>query len=671
MSSIALCDLEHATKILQVRLSGRLAMGVNIISPYTAEMPSNLNEHPGRFVGFFFIRDTGDPSFVWLCRNYAEFPGFNHVAVYYVNVDFKSIPDGDRDRFASKKLAPHTTYSISIFRTNAPKFLDLSALVHGLEVTLQAGKLSLRPCGLYGLPSAHLQGERPPKIKDLCNPNDLRDNELWAKIQALNFKWEQISTVDEPPRIEPDFDVIRIHLHELRGIHVAYGIHYKSIKSLMLILVHHYTLWDRKHVADVKGFLSRCVQPYEFSHIGATRYYHDKRNDSDCFHSDVLRACLLALRHPIDIIKSTDLDHFIDEEYFSRMSRVEDPASQFSSTQESTQIVNPDYEPGTFPESFIRYSQLGEGEVLNGWEADMSIVDPGVSTQGTVIEPTCDVEEEIDRLWTSTRPIENLDVMRAPPLIESPPHDDREGNYLQTNALFMAYVKSIAVLGEKFATIKVLAPIPLYTVSGSCIDLFLEDVEFIFQPVVLNTTVLIYVVDTVSEEWGYFDPSLGTDQEYQTMIDHVKADGKIVSNWTGWPIRMTSQYHREYPNLHVLMAMFGMIKLLKLAKRIPRRVFYPETNFRLFSWNLCHWLQLVNARHNLKEGLYGSNGYLRATAFKTASHAASYTPAAVSTVECPFCNVRGPQLVQHIRMAHGGQARMAREARRRKEQQSG
>lgn len=133
--------LDLATSMLRSRLAQRMPIGVNIIPAMTAELPSDINEHPGRYVGFFIWLERDLPSFVWLSRSQPGF-GFTHIHVYYPGGSHREMPERERARFAAKRLAPHVQYCVVNLKSQVPRLFHISLLLSALEVTLMSQRLA-------------------------------------------------------------------------------------------------------------------------------------------------------------------------------------------------------------------------------------------------------------------------------------------------------------------------------------------------------------------------------------------------------------------------------------------------------------------------------------------------------------------------------------------------
>ena len=657
--------LEFATEMLKARLSRRMPLGVNIVSPHTAEMPTDLNDHPGNFVGFFIWLGNGDPASVMLSRNLPLQFGISHVHVYYVNTQYKEMPQEDKQRFARKKLAPHVSYCVVNLRAKAPKFLNLSVLIQALEVTLRGARLSLGSVAWIDVRTSQcflIADQRLAKLPDTnwgeCGPTDVRSRPIFDRISALGLKWCEISNNSSPGTLPSDFDIVRVHIcgKNYGGSHCIYGIHYKPIKVLMLLISHSYLFQSRDDYEPITQLILTSLRPYKLRFMGATRYYGPK-GDAKCYEDNLLEACILALEQPLITIKHTDLETILTDDYYSQMLSEHDPESQFTQSTASVEEAWRGVDASFC--DYVRFNPLGEGEVIESGPADMNISSLVVSTQATDIFDPRDVMSTVRAFNAQMQLREDLTQLLTPPVIPAIAFDDPRGRYLNDDALFVQYLKMYIGLWNAYASAKVLDPLMPADINRS--EISEQSERFIAQPVVGQRIVIVILRDTSNNDWAYLNPYFRDDPLYneahRVAQRILPGDNDVVCR----SISLTSYFHTKYKRIHVLMGAFYLGKLFKDAILLPQRVFYLERDFRHLCWKLCHSLQVANAEYNLENNLVNELGYLKEGAMRCRGSPVSYTSAVVSRKECPFCSSRRwDNLSSHIRMTHGGLASRAR-----------
>lgn len=670
MSQIRLSDLDLATNILRIRLSTKVPLGVNIVCPISAEQPRNLNDHPGRFIGYFTTLRCGDPSFVWLSRNYSEVPGITHVHIYYVNKRVKEVREEELNRFKDKGLACHVRFCAVNILSRVPKFLDLHILIQSIEATIRSCKLPLHSFQEYGVASGcYLVGSRmAPEPDANCEAyNPLEMCPIWGKIRSLKYKWLTVNVLGCPETLSPDFDVIKFVLSRYK--HAVYAIHYKTIRVLMFLIPHPFIFRTREDYQEVTSYLFKALGTYKLKFMGATRYYGSR--NAKCNDDEVLKACLLALEYPAVMLKHCDVEGLIDDAYFHRMASVENPGSQLSLSQESLRTVYPEFDHHRDVNEYIQFNLAGEGEILGDRPADMSIASPEVSTQATLTFSPQDVMTELRSFRAGLELKQDLNELFVPPMIAVQPYDDRARDFLHDIALFVNCFKSYANLWTAYTTVKVLDPIRVCEAASNIMSVF--DDRFVLQPFVQRNVVFVVILDNKKNEWAYINPYAGKDSDkdtaYPDILQRLKSEAKTLKELPCRAISLTSYFHKEFPKMHILMGLFYIAKLFKYAIELPQRVFYLERDFRHFCWRLCYALQAANAEYNMFKNLVKANGYEKIGAKRSMGSPVSYTAAVVSPKECPFCLTRkSTNLGKHMAMAHGGQAKDARNWRKIREE---
>lgn len=673
MSQVNYGPLEFATELLKARLAQQLPLGVNIIPPGTAEAPANLNDHPGNFVGFFFWLANGDPSFVWLSRNLPPPLGISHVHIHYINQQNTSVPAEDVKRFASKRLALHTKYCAVNLIAKIPKFLSLSALIQALEVTLKSGRLELEQTHRIGLAiNCYLNGDPDaPRPSVVCERYEAGDDSLVkSMVKRMGYNWVEIDPYDSPIAISPDFDVIQVRTTSegLCRRHLVYGIHYKQIKVVMLLICHPYIFHDKAHREPVTNAILRSLGNYKLKFIGASRYYKAGAQVL-CNSDEVVKACLLALQQPLVVIKSSDVEHFYDDDYFYRRLETFGASSQLSSVLLSTQMSDPGVDESSIHD-WISCTPLGESELSRPGTANMSIASSVVSTQAINTFNPRDVRRAINNFNSQSQFRGELSEMLIPPIVRVDPYDDIKKDFLHSNDLFINCLRSYVNLWRTYVSVAVLDPI--YLIQACDSRMFTCDSlvhRFVIQPVLYSDHVLVLILDNQERDLAYINPYFGEETPFTPALGVLHREIPGINGKICRPIALTSYFHREFSKIHILMGLFHIGRLFKYARILPKRLSYLERDFRQLCWRLCYALQVANADYNLSQGLVNDNGYLLPGAKRSSGSPVTYAAAVVSRKECPFCLDRNwTKLGRHMIMKHGNQARVVRMARTQSEE---
>lgn len=651
--------LNMASIMLRARLAHRVPLGVNIISPYTAELPADLNDHPGRFVGFFFWLEPDRPSFALLTRNQPGF-GITHVHIFYPNGNHKEIPARERSRFSKKKLAPHVNFGVVNLKSALPRMFDLSVLLAALELKLTSGSMSLGPIHFVGVTlPCNIQGHPNAAWPTVaCQPYEPLDlNSLWDKVSSLSYKWIVMDPSQSPKLISSDFDVIKVVL-QVYG-HVVYAIHYRSIKCLGLIIPHSFIFRARRDFDEVQEHIKRSLGSYKLKSMVPIRYFGSP--NVMCNEAELLRVCLVALEHPFAGIRLCEVDALITDEYFERMTSINNPASQFSLSSSATQ-KDPMSEIGHVS-SYIQFSSTGDAQIAdpNG-AASFSVVAPELSTQATEIFSSQAVMLELDRLRERYNIKRDLADLEIPPVSGVKPYDDIKGDHFNNIPFFVAQLEVCANLWRAFVDVKVLEHVSILEAPYLLCEAITE--RFVVLPFREADIMLIVIIDQERQRWYWLDPYTSNKNPYSAMLSVLRREGNVIKDWINRPISLTSYFHAEHVKIHLLMGIFHIAKLLRYAQTMPQRVFYQEKGFRHYCWSLQMALQMANAEHNMKHRLIRADGYLRRCAMRSMGFHINYQPAVVSGNECPFCLKRGfNNMGRHLSMAHGNQAQNARAMR--------
>lgn len=117
-----------------------------------------------------------------------------------------------------------------------------------------------------------------------------------------------------------------------------------------------------------------------------------------------------------------------------------------------------------------------------------------------------------------------------------------------------------------------------------------------------------------------------------------------------------------------MTAIFFLDKAFNYAVMLPLKLIYQEVDFRRLSHELYLRQQVINMIHNMRNNFINHDGSLSAGALVTWSSPICYEQSVVKVDQCIFCKkIIKRALGVHMKMAHGGQAQLNRELRRRKE----
>lgn len=707
-------ELSFVTKLLKYRLSSTARVNINIIPPNEAELPPNLNEHLGRFVGYFIRLHNNDPSFVLFVREDPE-KDISHAAVFYVGYHHQQIQPTELSRFSHKISRDIKLAAVNI-ASKVARYFDLSVLLQAVEFLLHPRLLdNWRSClsidVISGVSTISRYPDDRPPLNCGVKTQDERSEQLLHSVKTFGVNWIEFDIIKPPDTLDPSFDVLRIVYQQ----HYCYAIHYKSVKSLQLLFSHRYMFrvpGDYKHLMKL---LADRLKGYSFSFIGVTRYYGHP--GTRCNSSHLIRACLIALKCPLVAIKSADIDAVLpdgiseheliawccqpapgmkqqpplDETLDNRASQLSNATTISVSnsdgdievvqchSQLSTQII--DVEGLSSQGSVVKeHSQSSNYtscrstssiiDVVGCVSQSSSVAVPSMmlsqfSSQATERFDPSEINTQLKKIRAMKELKKDISSMLIPPIIEIVPQNDPHGRILTDNNYFIKCLKAYANLWQAYARVKVLDLFEYEFIHCDVLEGCQAD-RFILIPILKCDNIVTVIIDQENCEWTYLIGSSPNEDRsvYQDVIMKLKSLCKVFVNWPGRPLVMTTYFHVTYTNIHQLMAVFYIGRLFKYVVALPCKIIYAEREFRHISWRICHSLQVTNQSYNLQNNLIRNSGYLMAKAYKSQSSPVHYTSAVVPQDQCPYCKQRGfNNLGRHIVMAHGGQARSARTMR--------
>lgn len=192
--------------------------------------------------------------------------------------------------------------------------------------------------------------------------------------------------------------------------------------------------------------------------------------------------------------------------------------------------------------------------------------------------------------------------------------------------------------------------------------------RFRLIPLVAFGVTALIIIDHSQKEWGYINANRTSHGE---AFQHTRLALSHFEEYEPKIIELTNYFHRDYELLHLMTAMVFLDRAFNYAVMLPQKLIYQECDFRKISHELCLRQQVINQSHNLQNNLIQANGILSAGALIAYPSPIHYEQSVVKVDQCIFCKrifKRG--LGVHMKMAHGGQAQLNRELRRRKEESS-
>lgn len=652
-------DLQLLTRILGARLAQKAVIDYNIMNRETCLSPGDINQHFGRFVGYFTRRPQGDVCFILFARsNLME--DFDRVFAYYVNKKFFHIPKSESSAYAFKsktKLEP----TVQMIQTDALKVFHPSVMIQMIVFTLSIHLLQdYKKYRLLKTGGSDLFLCFNPQIGfPNCEPTELDDEaqRLREHIISRGFVCDTLDST-KPKNINADVDLLTVRYRS----HLVFGIHYKNDKILNVLLPHVVQFAYQNEVKGLTALINRAFGSYQLSNIVASRLY-STANDV-CNGATAMKACTLALHHPYISIRDEELHAVMAE---SRLLKpIELPTqSNVSSTQSSRSLVIDDLEMSSPIDLATIEHHIDDDDVCEVVSLNCGDLEPPeppirasqMSSQGTVIMGEDEVQVHLDFLASRRKA---KDVLALPYPIDNgiQAHSDPEDEYIMSKEFYLSQVGRMVSTFVGYTTATMVDP--------STLDNFQDEVgrtdqykaRFLVVPIVDEQADALIVVDRQNEEWGYLNPD-NLAWRYRHVFERTKASigrsSSLLANYVGEAINMTSYYHTNYPRLHLLMALFHISKSFRYAAVLPRKVVYREKDFRAYAHQLYHELAVANALYNHENCLVKRNGFLHERAYKSMPSPIQFERAVVHEDQCVFCKRRGfRNLGSHMSMEHGG-----------------
>lgn len=637
-------------KLLRQRLAHIVSFGFNIIDEDVAFKPANFSSHNGKCIGFFTRRPNEDLIFVLLVRQNPD-TEISRLVVYYVNTGFTSIQDSERDLLL-KRLPKGIRISVVNIKTTVPSFSYPSFLMIVVEGTIAKRILDdYRPC--Y---SVRNSGGSPfvvsnPGFCPKCDISTLNPEarRVWDAMSNFGLKIASFNC-HSPSSIPKDFHILKI----MSKGHLIYGIHFPARQLLVLLLPHRSQFGSMQEAETLVGQLKQHSKA-GWKYVEPMRYYTNP--GVYCNDSEILKACIVALFQPFISLSIIDVMTLMPDSDIQQSvvacSQSDPPSRPTSQIQirddEDDTIIDV---VGTSP------------SVVCGFSQETTSSSSRLSTRSNICRSNLDLYQaeilaEIKRMDVCS----DLKIMVSnynyPLKNEVMPRHDPFGTMLDDPAFFLEELQWIAYLFNAHTTAVVPAvftPEMLNDVVSSNNE---EPTRFFVIPFLDEDFNAIVIVDRHNEEWGYINPNNDASRSNDVFNEIESAASKsckLIADYVGMPITITSQFHKEYPKIHLLMAVFHLAKLFRYATMLPRKIIYRETDFRGFCDRLILELRIANMNHNFENGHIRMDGYITEDGYiSPSSSGIQFERSVVPLDQCCFCKKRGYNiLVNHIVMAHGG-----------------
>lgn len=648
--------LTIASKILETKLLDRALFDIRILDPSIVSGPKDFEEFDGRFVCFFALKSPTEPYFVVTCRR-APLGPITHVYVYYANKQCRSILDPERTWLENRLPKVIVKRSMSVVFQD-PQFCSLAALIQAAQFTInfdlfhrrfkhctisvKHGSSFLRTSYQFtDYPSCDLKSHDPAA-------SDLFDLARKAGFMFKNFV--------SGKKFSPDTNILRIPAQD--G-HCLYGIYYQQVNSMMVLIPHSRQIATKQLVGSLLELLKSSVEGPPMKYVGSCRY--GSAPDVHCNSVELLKACILLSLFPAFELSPKDIDTLVCTSDLVDLKRsltfrlachepLLEPRRSSSDQHDDTFSPGDDDEPIDVVELSDANSQVAR------------------CSQASIGSVAAEVGSELN---SYVEPLKYFVKMDIPEIMHLKPSDLYSIDLLESMEFYRMCIDRITQrwLDVGGVSVKVHNTADL---GQNNVQKLNKGVRFNVYPFEYNSRQLIVIADNKNEEYIWLNPDNDACKDEEVYLSQSNLIEKRIADlrmWSCAAVFMTSHFHKQYTKIHLLFGLFTMGRAFRYAVMLPQKVIYSEKPFRDWCYRVCLKQQLVNQEYNLVNDLINGDRSLRTGAFRSGSSPVVFERPSVSpTNQCYFCKSRSfTNLGSHMKMAHGNQARVIREIRKRKE----
>lgn len=657
-------SIQMATHLLRHRLSTKAAIDFRILEPRALEEPVSLNNYYGTFLGLFSTRPNGSPVFYLFSRDSI---GENIVKaiVFYMGNKIRRIQAHEK-QILTRKLDNIDAISIVNIVSSAPSFCDWSIMVQCVEYALDSSvvqQLNSRHV-LEALHGSELIAYNPNlSYPSNCVPHCDTSSRLEGELRSAGIRFHDYSYTEG--NVYSDiFDVLRIH----QDGHCLYAIYYAKYKALMFLLPHICQFTQQSSYQALVNAMRKSFPFTEPFYVGATRYYGSASSCKDIL---FLKACVLCLFQPLTIIKDCDLKSLVSDQdldlALKALSQQRSAGGDLQAIEVQRSLPDDHTDPSNSVETATTTLAFGGPD---GSPEVLSVASSGPSSaqssQATEIYSQSGIEETIRRLGFALFMNRRLSRVYPPTDKDLDPMNDEHASFLLNRGVFLEQLDFCLEHWLISTTYSLFLPFEVDTDCDYNPDLSGPE-RFKVIPIFQSGNTSIAILDTEQEEWTVLDPNNSLKRIDERLYDFESLAIKkfsFLKDWIIIPMALSSYFHKEYPLIHLLMSVFYLGKIFRLAAHLPSRIIYGEKDFREYCYMLCLSLQISNLRYNHRQNLIAASGYLKPGAYISYPSPVFFERCVVPTDQCVFCGKRGwKNLTGHVRMSHGGGSALANKVR--------
>lgn len=660
MAKIRRSDLLIISRILFTRLARPATISVDIIDHHLLKNEYSMNDVNiniassfGRFVGCFDLTPSKGLCFYLAVRDHPD-REISHIFVYYLNRNHKVIQYSEMETLK--------TYIVDLKKSNSNIKIGVVNVDCNIEhhnqllLFVEAISYSVGPQMIENFQVLQIMDIKSDYTRSI--PTEVSISQVKSQNCRLNrdsadsfcevarqFGYKLNACVDYEKLDHPTVALIRSREH------IIIIIYHEETRIVNYLLPHCFQFNDTAQIGQLDSLVNSFYDGNVSEHV-YTRLYVDKT--TKCDDKIVVAAFWLALKfkpHIFTSLKQREIVHIMQTE------RIKE---SLNASSEIYEVNNPSQ---TARDYFEASNIVTCGKTCLKLSCDLEypqVLDDNFDSQATSIFDSDYLRLELSFWREICKGRQKIRDIIVPPIHDLQPFTDFTQSYLSLLPCYHNALKFMARFWSKYAK-TIVSPI----VEGILPELpkAASDSRFIIYPSrFINNLDYLLVVDTLKEEWIYLQPENAEHYDQSYFEDITK---RYINNsyhkFSGFKSRSVfisnGKCHAEYSKLHLLMAMYVIVRLFRYSVELPKKIIYGEWELRRYANDICTELQLVNSQYNVDNNLVDSSGNLLEGAKESLPSPLRHETSVVPKDQCMFCLKRGfNNLGRHLSMKHGGQA---------------
>ena len=663
MYSIETVELSLVSRILLSRLSRPSTVDIGIIIP-DLFFPSarDLDRLFNRYTGSFAVDSDDLPCFYLAAKSNPE-GDIDHLFVYYINRDHKTLQDNDREylkKYLSKVSDPNSGLKIGVINIicSTPQVTYLSTLLEGVNFTIGSELLSnFRAYQNIRLNVSKLAvGPLENCNLEHCDGRPHREVIIFFE-KAVTETGRRFCLADARTTNLKDPDVVWIRDNG----HLIVSFYCKESHVVNYLVTHRNQFLNEETYERVKSMTRRWYSNGSDLTFVVTRLYTNTfRRCDDLILRTAWRIIMYLQPHVLLTIQENEL-HYIDgnfeemREWIAREKR------------------RRNCEPALSQSQMMRIAPGIQVECDS--PVDEHSVELVMSSQSRFHERLHTDEfyvYDYEELWTNdlatweeiSRRRRRIKDSIVPPIHQMEPYSDLVQLYLKTMPCYQNGIKLMEQIWNRYAPTVAFGKLQVES-NREC---DITGAHFVIAPLESHHGEdCLLIIDQIKRSWIYLNPNNEAHRSSEIFVDVKRQVLSIFPETSGYesrPVLMTSSFQVAYPRLHLLMSLYVISRLFHYCKLLPEKIIYGDWELRKYAHDICAELQFVNALYNKMNNLVDGNGWLLEGAYQSLPSPLVIENFVVPKDQCMICKRRYKKnLGRHMASVHGEQAALASHAR--------